>query len=304
MFSPLKHFLPFLITTLFAVSCTSLHHQPQAPEDGTYTMKDCQPLPVNFLRRAFSPPTTLPSQLQPYIDYWAKAEIPDLTPKSFNQARGMLHRLAAEEGTDDSQRKTIDTLALQLEHAARMFDVAFSISQPLKDEDAMTAAVQKAQMLIDIRKRFPELAAPALLQEELANADCMLQEFAKQFDGCDPARLPLVSWRLQSASSFKKANEALPDDLLPSGVACLSTAIDLYNDQSDTFIHFRALPKGTSVLVNGSKQSLPPEAANGTFRLQLPSYDMADGRAEVTLLIHLPMPKETLFAPWLSQRQQ
>ena len=303
MFSQFKRFLPFLAVSLLALSCTSLH-QPQAPQDGSYEMRDCQPLPVSFLQRTFAPSASLPSQFKPYIDFWAKTEISSLTPNSFNKARGILHRLAADDSINDSQRKIIDTLALQLEHFAAMFDVVSAVAQPIKQTEDMVNVIQIAYALIEFRKRFPELATPSILQEELANNDCMLQEFAKQFDDCEPVRRPLVSWNLQSALSYKKTHETQADDLLPSNVAFLSTSVDIFKDQSETFIHFRALPKGTAILINGIRQTLPESAASGIFRLQLPPFDKADGRADITLLIPLPLPEEPLFAPWLSQRHQ
>ena len=302
MISSIKLLLPFIAVSFMALSCSSLHsHHPL--QDGPYTMRNCQPLPTDFLHRAFSPPETLSSQFQPYIDFWAKTDVSRLTPKLFNQARAILYRLASGDSLDDTQRKTADALALKLEHATSMFDVATAISEPPEDADDMEDTLNEARSLMKMRKRFPALAEPSLLQAEHANGDCLLQEFVKLFEDCAPVRLPLVRWNLQSASSYKLANETIAREI-SQNIACLSASVDLFNDQAEMFINFRSLPKGTAIHINGAPQSLPDNAASGTFRLQLPPYDKADGRAVITLLVPLPLPMEPMFAPWLSQRQQ
>ncbi len=266
-------------------------------------MRNCQPLPVEYLRSTFAPSELLPSQFQPYIEFWGKTDFAKLDSKQFDQARAILFRLAADEGVDDSLRKVADTLALKLEHSTAMLDVAAAIAEPPEDADDLEDSLNEARALLLLRKRFPTLAEPSMLQVEHAAGDCMLQTFVTLFDDSAPIRLPIVSWQLQSASSYKTAHEEIAK-AIPQNVACLSASVDIFKDQSETFINFRALPKGTAVQINGTPQTLPSNAATGTFRLELPPYDKTDGRAAITLFVPLPLPAEPLFAPWISQRNQ
>ena len=301
MISSLRTILPILALSFWVASCTSTRIPQATVQDGHFSMKDSQPMPAEFLQRTFAPTGKLPVQLKPYIDFWSQNKVTALEPKHFNQARGIIHGIAALEGIDDNQRKVIDMLALELEHHALMFDLSSALAKQPKNTEEMEHLLQSARLLQKLRKRFPELATHDLLQEEQRLDDCMLQQFAKLFEDAKPYKLPLVSWNIQSASSYKNAHESL-SKAIPSDVACLTIPIDLFKDQPETFINFRSLPKGTAILINGEHQTIPADASSGTFRIPLPSYDKADGRASITLLIPLPLPTEPPLAPWLSQR--
>ncbi|MBP5639870.1 MAG: hypothetical protein J6X55_10350 [Victivallales bacterium] len=291
-------FLPLLLCSVVFVSCATTS-TPQKPVDGKYSTSSCQALPLDYLKAVVLPETT-PDAYRQYADFWQNLNWQELSRKNYNQARGVLYKLAASSEGDESQTSFADELGLRLEHASLMYDLTSKLTEKPENREKMLAVLDSARALSLFRKKFPDIVSEQIKQMEKDN-DCMLQKFVKLFDNAAPVKLLGDTWHLQSAQVFKKVS-GFNDAKMPSDGLFISQPLDIVNDKVELYVNFRALPPRTSVLFNGIRQEWPQETTSNTFRFRLPSYDVADGRVLITLVIPDALPNNPIPTPWISRK--